>query len=157
MCRKVIPLPFRLLTWKSSYSSNGLLYATQEAIKISIIVPLNINFRRHVALREKANQKTVNDACLRHHLLVGNGAELKRQHWAVFQTWLGDLLFISVITLYMYYTDRLCGLVVRAPGYKSRGPGFDSRRYQIFWEIVGLERGPLSLMSTTEELPERKK
>jgi hypothetical protein len=30
--------------------------------------------------------------------------------------------------------------------------GFDSRRYQIFWEVVGLERGLLSLMSTTEEL-----
>jgi hypothetical protein len=24
--------------------------------------------------------------------------------------------------------DRLCGLVVRDPGYRSRGPGFDSRR-----------------------------
>jgi hypothetical protein len=30
--------------------------------------------------------------------------------------------------------------------------GFDSRRYQIFWEVVGLERGLLSLVSTTEEL-----
>jgi hypothetical protein len=40
--------------------------------------------------------------------------------------------------------DRLCGLVVRVPGYRSRGYGFDSRRYQIFfWEVVGLERGPL--------------
>jgi hypothetical protein len=29
--------------------------------------------------------------------------------------------------------------------------GFDSRRYQIFWEVVGQERGPLSLVSTTEE------
>jgi hypothetical protein len=28
----------------------------------------------------------------------------------------------------------------------------DSRRYQIFWEVVGLERGPFSLVSTTEEL-----
>jgi hypothetical protein len=28
--------------------------------------------------------------------------------------------------------DRLCGLVVRIPGYKSSHPGFDSRRYQIF-------------------------
>jgi hypothetical protein len=27
---------------------------------------------------------------------------------------------------------RLCGLVVRVPGYGSRGPGFGSRRYQIF-------------------------
>jgi hypothetical protein len=35
-------------------------------------------------------------------------------------------------------------------------PGFDSRRYQIFWEVVGLERGPHSLVSTTEELLERK-
>jgi hypothetical protein len=35
-------------------------------------------------------------------------------------------------------------------------PRFDSRHYQILWEVVGLERGPLSLMSTTEELLERK-
>jgi hypothetical protein len=42
------------------------------------------------------------------------------------------------------------------PGYTSRGPGFDSRRYQIFSEAVGLERGPLSLVSTTEELLEEK-
>jgi hypothetical protein len=34
--------------------------------------------------------------------------------------------------------------------------GFDSRRYQIFYEIVGLERDPPSLASTTEELLERK-
>jgi hypothetical protein len=42
--------------------------------------------------------------------------------------------------------------VVRVPGYGSRGPRFDSRRCQFFWEVVGLERGPLSLVSTTEEL-----
>jgi hypothetical protein len=29
-------------------------------------------------------------------------------------------------------TDRRCGLVVRVPGYRSRGSGFDFRRYQIF-------------------------
>jgi hypothetical protein len=34
--------------------------------------------------------------------------------------------------------------------------GFDFRRYQIFWEVVGLERGSLSLVSTTEELLGRK-
>jgi hypothetical protein len=34
--------------------------------------------------------------------------------------------------------------------------GFDLRRYQIFWEVVGLERGPLSLVSTIEELLGRK-
>jgi hypothetical protein len=26
--------------------------------------------------------------------------------------------------------------------------GFDSRRYQIFWEVMDLERGPLGLVST---------
>jgi hypothetical protein len=28
--------------------------------------------------------------------------------------------------------------------------GFDSRCYQIFWEVVGLQRGPLSLVTSTE-------
>jgi hypothetical protein len=46
--------------------------------------------------------------------------------------------------------------VVRVSGYRFRGPGFDSRRFQIFWEAEGLERGRLSLMRTTEELLERK-
>jgi hypothetical protein len=34
--------------------------------------------------------------------------------------------------------------------------GFDSLHYQIFREVVGLERGPLSLVSKTEELLGRK-
>jgi hypothetical protein len=32
----------------------------------------------------------------------------------------------------------------------------DSQLYQIFWEVVGLERGPLNLVITIEELLERK-
>jgi hypothetical protein len=52
--------------------------------------------------------------------------------------------------------DRICDLVVRVPGYRSRVPGFDSRRYQIFWEVVGLELRPLSLVRTIEKLLERK-
>jgi hypothetical protein len=35
---------------------------------------------------------------------------------------------------------------------QNQRSGFDSRCYQIFWEVVGLERGPLSLVSTIEEL-----
>jgi hypothetical protein len=50
--------------------------------------------------------------------------------------------------------DRLCGLVVRVLDYRCRGPGFDSRALQK--KIVGLERGPLSLVSTTEELLDTK-
>jgi hypothetical protein len=52
--------------------------------------------------------------------------------------------------------NRLCGLVVRVYGYRSRGPGFCSRRFQIFRETVGLERDPLSLVRITEELLGRK-
>jgi hypothetical protein len=50
--------------------------------------------------------------------------------------------------------DRLCGLVVRVLNYRCRGPGFDSLALQK--KVVGLERGPLSLVSTTEELLDRK-
>jgi hypothetical protein len=47
-----------------------------------------------------------------------------------YQTGLGsnDWIYCTFI----HVTERLCGLVVRVPGYRSRGPGFDSRRYQIF-------------------------
>jgi hypothetical protein len=41
---------------------------------------------------------------------------------------------------------RLCGLVFRVPGYSFTGTGFDSWCYQIFWELVGLEWGTLSLV-----------
>jgi hypothetical protein len=51
--------------------------------------------------------------------------------------------------------DRLCGLVVRVLGYRPGGQGSilgTTRRKKV----VGLERGPLSLVSTTEELLDRK-
>jgi hypothetical protein len=50
--------------------------------------------------------------------------------------------------------DRLCGLVVRVLGYRSGGPG--SIPGTTKKKVVGLERAALSLVSTTEELLERK-
>jgi hypothetical protein len=50
----------------------------------------------------------------------------------------------------------VCGLVVKVSGYRSRDPGFGSRRYKIFWEVVGLKRVPLSLVNITEEILEWK-
>jgi hypothetical protein len=46
--------------------------------------------------------------------------------------------------------------VVSVPGYRSIGPCFSSRCYQIFWEVVGLKRGPISLVRINEEVHERK-
>jgi hypothetical protein len=51
--------------------------------------------------------------------------------------------------------DRLCGLVVRVLDYRCRGPGFDSQALPRN-KVVGIERGPLSLVSTTEEILDRK-
>jgi hypothetical protein len=54
--------------------------------------------------------------------------------------------FVVNLNISLYSVLRivsLCGLVVRVPGYRSRGPGL---------EVVSLERGPLSLVRITEEL-----
>jgi hypothetical protein len=46
--------------------------------------------------------------------------------------------------------------VIEALRYESEGREFETRRYQIFREVVGLKRGPLSLVNTIEELLGRK-
>jgi hypothetical protein len=48
--------------------------------------------------------------------------------------------------------DHLCGLVVRVPGYRSRGPALPV----FFWEVTGSGTGPLSLVSKIEDLLRRK-
>jgi hypothetical protein len=57
---------------------------------------------------------------------------------------------------FVFVKYHIRGLVVRVSGYRCRGSGFDSRRFQIFCEAACLERGPLSLTRTTEELLEGK-
>jgi hypothetical protein len=49
---------------------------------------------------------------------------------------------------------EVCGLVVRVLGYRSGGPG--SIPGTTKKKVMGLERGPLSPVSTTEELLDRK-
>jgi hypothetical protein len=75
---------------------------------------------------------------------------------------LGSFNSFSCFFLYILFT---CMKITVGPPLWSSGQsswlqiqrsGFDSRRYQIFREVVGLERGPLSLVSTIEELLGRK-
>jgi hypothetical protein len=71
------------------------------------------------------------------------------------------IIIITIIRFEYFYPaihrdDRLCGLVVRVLSYRSGGPGSipgTTRKKKV---VVGLERGPLSLVSTTEELLDRK-
>jgi hypothetical protein len=57
--------------------------------------------------------------------------------------------------IFKYYLEGnycLCGLVVTVLGYRSRGPGSIPGATRFFWPVVDLERGPLSLVSPTQEL-----
>jgi hypothetical protein len=62
------------------------------------------------------------------------------------------IIFIIIIIGYIFL--RLCGLVVRVLGYRSGGPG--SIPVTTRKKVVGLERNQLSLVSTAEELLDRK-
>jgi hypothetical protein len=66
-------------------------------------------------------------------------------------SWLqiGDVLCFLWGTNWMYvcYVEES-----RVHAYRSRGPGSIPGATRFFWEVVGLERGPLSLGSRIEEL-----
>jgi hypothetical protein len=84
--------------------------------------------------------------------------------WSIGQCfWLqnGDVLCLLRGTNWIYF----CYVEESRPPLWSSGQsswlqirrsGFVFRRYQTLWEVVGLERGPLSLASTIEELLKRK-
>ena len=91
--------------WDSSVSPT-------DTIK-DLAVQLNskLHFRAHVR---------------RHFLPIRKDAGLNNSITYLFSA------FYSLLILYLNLVDRLCGLVVRVSGYRYRGFGFDSRRYQIF-------------------------
>jgi hypothetical protein len=65
-------------------------------------------------------------------------------------------LLINLVILGIYPEQIAANRCGQSSWLQIQRSEFDSRHYQIFWEFVGLERGPLSLMSTIEELLERK-
>jgi hypothetical protein len=55
---------------------------------------------------------------------------------------------VCICAIYRLLGNCLCGLVIRVPAaYRSRGSGFDYRRYYIFAEVMSLEGGPLNLVA----------
>jgi hypothetical protein len=77
----------------------------------------------------------------------------------IYKTIVWDMTPFNSVNAYKRF-DRLCGLVVRVLGYRSGGPGSIPGTTRFSWgggkkTVVGLEQGPLSLVSTTEELLDR--
>jgi hypothetical protein len=66
------------------------------------------------------------------------------------------LIVDKYIHLILPYVSSLLWSSGQSSWLQIHRSGFESRRYQIFWEVVGLKRGPLSPVSTTEELHGRK-
>jgi hypothetical protein len=66
-------------------------------------------------------------------------------------SFLQSIQTVKIITLYTTMPLWSSG---QSSWLQIRRPGFDSRHYQK--NVVGLDRGPLSLVSTTEELLDRK-
>jgi hypothetical protein len=62
---------------------------------------------------------------------------------------------ILTVCVHRYYSGPPLWSSAQSSWLQIQRSGLDSRCYQIFWEGVGLERGPLSLVSTIEELLER--
>jgi hypothetical protein len=91
---------------------------------------------------------------------------LEVRTWTVtecIQTDLTFFIFECCILFLLHVCDCLCGLVVRVLSYRSGGPGlipgttrFSEEKKKERQAVVGLERGPLGLVSTTEELLDRK-
>jgi hypothetical protein len=98
------------------------------------------------------------------YILVCYVEESKPPLWSSGQSsWLhnGDVLCFLWGTnwIYICYVEDsrpLLWSIGHSSWLQIQRSGFDSRHYQIFWDVVGLERGPLSLVSTIEELLKRK-
>jgi hypothetical protein len=70
------------------------------------------------------------------------------------------MISIGLRRWYINITITILGPPLWSSGQSSwiqiQRSGFYSRSCQIIWDVVGLERGPLSLVNTIEELLERK-
>jgi hypothetical protein len=88
-------------------------------------------------------------------LYVSHRKQFGRRVWICRRIFLYVQRRLQFKTMLPEVLDHLCGLVVRVLGYRSGGPGSipGTTREK---KVVGLERGALSLVSTTEELLDRK-
>jgi hypothetical protein len=138
------PLEF----WKKN------LYSFWEVVNLSLSARVSISFRYsglYVLL------------CFRIHFSVRKMNELLRIEYSLqpIENSKSSLLIPYNTYITLALTSAFCPYsvyVLRPPLWPSshsswiqiRRSGFDSQLNQTFWEAVGLERGPLSLVSTTD-------
>jgi hypothetical protein len=76
---------------------------------------------------------------------------ISKATWAVYKNKLRyksfTMSFVPKFVILIYLQ-----VITRSSWLHIHRSGFDSRRYQIFRAVVDLELGPLSLISTTEEI-----
>jgi hypothetical protein len=65
----------------------------------------------------------------------------------------GEIIYIRIYILQLRLPLWSSG---QSSWLKIQRSRFDFQQYQIFWEVVGLERSPLRLVCTPEELLEKK-
>jgi hypothetical protein len=83
---------------------------------------------------------------------------LHPNHFIVFsfKSWFCIKIHLPLFSLLLYSSGPPPWSIGQGSWLQIQRSRFDSRHYQIFWEVVGLERGPLSLVSTIELLLKRK-
>jgi hypothetical protein len=127
----------------------GLMIVLKEFWRwcVTLNVMVFLDFVHHSLFQNWKSQRFGNWICFRLQMkeesrVIGSGdAE---------STWnVGHYLVYCTSTVPLWSSGQSSWLHIQRSG-------FVSRRYQIFWKVVGLERGPLSLVSTTEELLEIK-
>jgi hypothetical protein len=74
----------------------------------------------------------------------------------MFRKYRNSLRFTLILSLLRLILRPLLWSSGQSSWVQIQMSGFGSRRYEIFREIMGFEQGPLSLVSTTEELLGRK-
>jgi hypothetical protein len=123
----------------------------QIFINLRIILCYLSSFQRHFInpVHQSVYLFTYNSHRWQTKVRVGR-TSLVEKHYPYSHSWSVAPKF--VVTFFRIQWCVLC----QSSWLQIQSSELDSRRYQIFWEVVRLERGPLSLVSTIEELLGRK-